>query len=164
MDRLKFIRVTEQLNLEIVFLLDKKTKIQSPVFMDVGTGTAIGLVTKAFKPYSPYSPVGGYPALREILSPGGGFVEGSMLIGFPIKHLHTDEYQNIRVYEQLPFQLARTQALTCLCCGKGFVGRQWFNQDSGYGLGDCCVEFCRTSEKIEFEFKYGINYFNFNIQ
>lgn len=164
MDNLKFIRVTEQLSLEIVFLLDKKTNIESPVLMDVGTSTAIGLVTKASNTYSPspYTPVGGYPALREIISPGGGFVEGSMLIGFPIKHLHT-EYQNTHVYEQLPFQLVRAQALTCLCCGRGFVGRQWFNQDSGYGLGDCCVESCRTSE-TEFEFTYGINYYNFNIQ
>ena len=30
--------------------------------------------------------------------------------------------------------------MTCACCGEGYQGRQWFNQDTGYGLGDCCVD------------------------
>ncbi len=30
--------------------------------------------------------------------------------------------------------------LTCTCCGENYQGRQWWNQDCGYGLGDCCVE------------------------
>lgn len=30
--------------------------------------------------------------------------------------------------------------LRCCCCGKLFQGRQFYNQDIGYGLGDCCVE------------------------
>lgn len=32
--------------------------------------------------------------------------------------------------------------MSCTCCGEGYRGRQWFNQDTGYGLGDCCVEYC----------------------
>jgi hypothetical protein len=32
--------------------------------------------------------------------------------------------------------------LTCTCCGQSFRGRQWWNMDCGYGLGDCCVEYC----------------------
>jgi hypothetical protein len=32
--------------------------------------------------------------------------------------------------------------MTCTCCGNDYQGRQWWNQDHGYGLGDCCVEFC----------------------
>jgi len=32
--------------------------------------------------------------------------------------------------------------LSCTCCGEQFQGRQWWNQDCGYGLGDCCLEYC----------------------
>ena len=32
--------------------------------------------------------------------------------------------------------------LRCTCCGESYRGRQWWNQDCGYGLGDCCVEYC----------------------
>lgn len=32
--------------------------------------------------------------------------------------------------------------MQCTCCGEGYQGRQWWNQDSGYGLGDCCVKYC----------------------
>lgn len=35
--------------------------------------------------------------------------------------------------------------LECTCCGEGYQGRQWWNQDCGYGLGDCCVETCGAS-------------------
>lgn len=29
--------------------------------------------------------------------------------------------------------------MTCTCCGEGYEGRQWWNQDTGYGAGDCCA-------------------------
>lgn len=32
--------------------------------------------------------------------------------------------------------------MTCTCCAQSYRGRQWWNQDCGYGLGDCCVEYC----------------------
>ena len=32
--------------------------------------------------------------------------------------------------------------LTCTCCGEAYRGRQWWNMDTGFGLGDCCVDFC----------------------
>lgn len=32
--------------------------------------------------------------------------------------------------------------LRCTCCGESYRGRQWWNQDCGYGLGDCCVKRC----------------------
>lgn len=35
------------------------------------------------------------------------------------------------------------RGLTCTCCGSAFKGRQFHNQDTGYGLGDCCVEYVR---------------------
>ena len=34
--------------------------------------------------------------------------------------------------------------MLCTCCGGRYRGRQWWNMDCGYGLGDCCVEFCRV--------------------
>lgn len=36
------------------------------------------------------------------------------------------------------------QRLTCACCGRESEGRQFYNQDTGYGLGSCCVEYVRT--------------------
>ena len=37
--------------------------------------------------------------------------------------------------------------LTCTCCGEDFRGRQYWNQDTGYGLGDCCVDYCGVSRE-----------------
>ena len=34
------------------------------------------------------------------------------------------------------------RTLRCTCCGELFRGRQWWNQDCGYGLGDCCATRC----------------------
>lgn len=33
------------------------------------------------------------------------------------------------------------RTLVCCCCGGYTKGRQFYNQDTGWGLGDCCVEF-----------------------
>lgn len=30
--------------------------------------------------------------------------------------------------------------MICTCCGEDYKGRQWFNQDAGYGMGDCCAK------------------------
>jgi len=35
--------------------------------------------------------------------------------------------------------------MTCACCGSSYQGRQWWNQDTGYGLGDCCVQYCHAN-------------------
>jgi hypothetical protein len=32
--------------------------------------------------------------------------------------------------------------MCCTCCGSSYRGRQWWNQDCGHGLGDCCVKYC----------------------
>lgn len=37
--------------------------------------------------------------------------------------------------------------LRCSCCGGWFEGRQFANQDTGYGLGNCCVRYIR--ERVE---------------
>jgi hypothetical protein len=35
--------------------------------------------------------------------------------------------------------------MSCTCCGECYQGRQWFNQDTGHGLGDCCIDRCQAS-------------------
>lgn len=45
--------------------------------------------------------------------------------------------------------------LECTCCGESYRGRQWWNQDCGYGLGDCCVDFCGASHSGESS-SYGV--------
>lgn len=40
--------------------------------------------------------------------------------------------------------------MRCCCCGGAFEGRQFHNQDTGYGLGDCCVEYvAKRTEDVE---------------
>jgi len=36
------------------------------------------------------------------------------------------------------------QRLVCTCCGGETEGRQFHNQDTGFGLGSCCVEFVKS--------------------
>jgi len=37
--------------------------------------------------------------------------------------------------------------MECTCCGEDYIGRQWWNQDESYGLGDCCVDLCGASRE-----------------
>ena len=54
--------------------------------------------------------------------------------------------------------------LTCTCCGEDFRGRQWWNQDTGYGLGDCCADYCGVSrEPRAYSECYGITGVHFLI-
>jgi len=50
------------------------------------------------------------------------------------KRAQADDYASERA--------KRVKHMTCTCCGESYNGRQWFNQDVGYGLGDCCVDYC----------------------
>lgn len=36
------------------------------------------------------------------------------------------------------------RTLRCCCCGAWTKGRQFHNQDNGFGLGSCCVEYVRA--------------------
>lgn len=45
--------------------------------------------------------------------------------------------------------------LMCCCCGERFRGRQLTNQDIGWGLGDCCVEYVRARVDEHEESTYG---------
>jgi len=45
--------------------------------------------------------------------------------------------------------------MLCCCCGGRIEGRQFHNQDTGFGLGDCCVELVKPRTD-EFERTYGV--------
>lgn len=49
----------------------------------------------------------------------------------------------------------RRRRLICTCCGSGYSGRQFDNQDTGYSLGDCCVDFVRPRVD-DMERTYGV--------
>lgn len=83
-----------------------------------------------------------------------------------------DHLTDVEIAERLPYaqkkeaeRLQRTDKgqklgpirhLYCCCCGRSFEGRQFFNQDTGHGLGDCCVDFChRGMTDEEFTRTYG---------
>lgn len=54
--------------------------------------------------------------------------------------------------------------MQCTCCGESYQGRQWWNQDSGYGLGDCCVDCCGASREPGAESSsYGVSGIHFLI-
>ena len=54
--------------------------------------------------------------------------------------------------------------MTCTCCGESYRGRQWWNQDCGYGLGDCCVQRCGADPTIGVESScYGVSGIHFLI-
>lgn len=57
--------------------------------------------------------------------------------------------------QQHPDLAKPVRSLICCCCGGRIQGRQFFNQDTGFGLGDCCVEY--VSKRTEdMERTYGI--------
>lgn len=52
--------------------------------------------------------------------------------------------------------------LGCTCCGSSYQGRQWWNQDTGYGLGDCCVDMCGANREPNTETEsYGVSGIHF---
>lgn len=48
--------------------------------------------------------------------------------------------------------------LVCACCGRQTMGRQWFNQDKGYGLCHRCSEEGRFHDIAHSYGVEGINY------
>lgn len=54
------------------------------------------------------------------------------------------------------------RTLLCTCCGGRFEGRQFHNQDTGHGLGDCCVEFVKPRTE-DVQRTYGIDGVHYNI-
>lgn len=55
--------------------------------------------------------------------------------------------------------------MECTCCGEDYRGRQWWNQDAGYGLGDCCVQFCGADPTPgAYSSSYGVSGIHFLIE
>jgi len=54
--------------------------------------------------------------------------------------------------------------MQCTCCGESYRGRQWWNQDCGYGLGDYCVEYCGADTALgAYSDRYGVSGIHFLI-
>lgn len=59
--------------------------------------------------------------------------------------------------------------LYCCCCGGSFQGRQFHNQDTGHGMGECCAERVLNHKPFghdamtlaEFERCYGVRGYHF---
>lgn len=54
--------------------------------------------------------------------------------------------------------------MECTCCGQYYHGRQWWNQDQGYGLGDCCVKYCGVDPEAGPNQCYGVPGIHFLIE
>lgn len=54
--------------------------------------------------------------------------------------------------------------MTCTCCGETYRGRQWWNQDCGFGLGDCCVKYCGVDPSGGESETYGVPGIHFLIE
>lgn len=52
-------------------------------------------------------------------------------------------------------------ALKCACCGARFHGRQFQNQDTGWGLGNCCVAYVSRTDDLART--YGIDGVHYNL-
>ena len=55
--------------------------------------------------------------------------------------------------------------LICACCGKYTTGKQWWNQDTGYGLCKECADYIEAKEGKEYlEDCYGKRGIHFDIE
>lgn len=68
----------------------------------------------------------------------------------------TMHVQRLTTPEGHPELNSRVRRLKCCCCGEVFEGRQHFNQDTGWGLGDCCIDYV-TPHVEDFERTYGVH-------
>ncbi len=65
--------------------------------------------------------------------------------------------------EKHPDSEKPVQTLKCTCCGGYFKGRQFWNQDTGWGLGDCCYEFVKERTE-DLPRTYGVSGVHFNLK
>ena len=63
-------------------------------------------------------------------------------------------------------KVERVQVRDCTCCGGAARGRQWHNQDTGYGLCVDCIDYCGRSFTWpeEFERIYGKRGIHYDVQ
>lgn len=56
------------------------------------------------------------------------------------------------------------QTLRCCCCSGVTWGRQWWNQDTGYGLCSNCITLCDASIAAgEKHLSYGVRGYHYDI-
>ena len=61
-------------------------------------------------------------------------------------------------------KISKIRLLTCCCCGNGTKGRQWWNQDTGFGLCNDCIQDCQADVAIgETNESYGIRGYHYDI-
>ncbi|MGI0646815.1 hypothetical protein ACRCPS_17520 [Pseudomonas aeruginosa] len=61
-------------------------------------------------------------------------------------------------------QMQPIRRLRCVCCGESVRGRQWHGQDSGWGLGSCCMERCQKQvQGSDFRQAYGVQGIHFDL-
>ncbi|MFN9471425.1 hypothetical protein [Acidovorax sp.] len=55
------------------------------------------------------------------------------------------------------------RTLKCTRCAERFQGRQFYNQDTGWGLGDCCAGWMKSSTLEDVEATYGVDGVHYNL-
>ncbi len=45
-------------------------------------------------------------------------------------------------HDEIIMRVVKTRHMLCPCCGGRTIGRQWHNQDTGYGLCKNCIDYC----------------------
>lgn len=66
--------------------------------------------------------------------------------------------------QQHPDLAKPVMRLKCCCCGGYTKGRQFHNQDLGFGLGSCCMEYVRARVGNDMESIYGLNGVHYNLE
>lgn len=75
--------------------------------------------------------------------------------GWGLLGISHDGMQHVADNEDKGQDLPPVRRLRCCCCGGDILGRQWPNQDHGWGLGECCV--ARVQDRVEdMERTYGL--------
>lgn len=87
------------------------------------------------------------------------------LIAEKLPYALVKEAQRLEAVAAKKAKAAPVEDLVCACCGGWTKGRQWHNQDIGFGLGACCVDrVSRTpDDKENLERRYGTAGINYSI-
>lgn len=75
--------------------------------------------------------------------------------GWGLLGIGADQKRHVACNTDRGTELDFVVRLRCCCCGGDTTGRQWFNQDTGYGLGACCVDFVAKGTE-DMERTYGV--------
>lgn len=82
--------------------------------------------------------------------------------GWGLIGIDEKEVRHVALLSDKGTELPRVRFMRCCCCGSAYSGRQFHNQDIGYGLGDCCVEFVSKGTE-DMERTYGRPGVHYNV-